>query len=225
MGQLGGLIYATRGDTLYVNLFIGSSTKATIAGQPVVVRQQTRYPWDGVVRIAIDPERPGEFVLNVRIPGWVRNQAMPSDLYRFANAGADNARITVNGQPVTLAVNDGFQSIRRSWQRGDVVEVNLPMPARRVVANEGVTEDRGKAAIQRGPVVYAVEAVDNGGHALDIVLPLDTPLTSEFRKDLLNGLEVVSAQAGARTVTAIPYFAWANRGKGEMAVWIPVSRP
>jgi DUF1680 family protein len=221
MEQLPGLIYATRGDTLFVNQFIGSTAKVTIDRTAAVVRQQTRYPWDGHVRIVIEPERPSEFALNVRIPGWARNEAMPSDLYRFAGPMADAPRIMVNGEPLALTVNDGFQSVRRRWKRGDVVEVNFPMPARRVLAHEGVAEDRGKAAIQRGPIVYAIEGIDNGGRALDVALPLDAPLKSEFRGGLLNGLEVVTAQAGARTITAIPYFAWANRGKGEMAVWIP----
>jgi DUF1680 family protein len=221
MEQLPGLIYATRDDILFVNLFIGSSAKTSIAGTPIAIRLQTRYPWDGMVRIALQPDQPTEFTLNVRVPGWARNQATASDLYRFASPVAEPVKITVNGEPVALAVSDGFQAIRRRWQRGDVVEASFPMPARRVVANEAVSDDRGKAAIQRGPVVYAVEGVDNGGRALDVVLPIDAPLRTEFRKDLLNGLEVVTAQSGPRTVTAIPYFAWANRGKGEMAVWIP----
>lgn len=224
MEQLPGLIYATREDTLFVNLFIGSTGKTKVAGQPVVIRQQTRYPWEGTARVTVDPDRPTEFALNIRIPGWARNQAMPSDLYRFADQSSDSVTITVNGTPIVLAISDGFQMIRRQWQRGDVVEVSLPMPARRVLAHEGVAEDRGKAAIQRGPVVYAVEGVDNGGRALDVVLPLDAPLKSEFRKDFLNGLQVITARSDSRTVTAIPYFAWANRGKGEMAVWIPTGR-
>ncbi len=226
MAQLPGLIYATRGDTLFVNLFIGSTAKATVAGGAVIVKQQTRYPWDGVIRIAVDPEKPAEFAVNVRIPGWARNQAVPSELYRFASPVSDAARLAVNGTALPLLVVDGFQTIRRRWRRGDVVELTLPTPPRRILANDGVADDRGKAAIQRGPLVYAVEAIDNGGRALDVVLPLETPLQAEFRKDLLNGVDVITARvtppaAPARTVTAVPYFAWANRGKGEMAVWIP----
>jgi DUF1680 family protein len=221
MEQLPGLIYATRDDTLFVNLFVGSTAKLKMAGQPIVVRQQTRYPWDGTVRITVEPETPAEFALKVRIPGWARNEAAPLGLYRYAAPIQEGARVTVNGRAVALGVSSGFQAIRRRWQRGDIVQVSFPMPARRVIANDTVADDRGKAAIQRGPVVYAVEAADNGGRALDIVLPLDATLKGEFRKDLLNGLEVVTAQVNGRTVTAIPYFAWANRGKGEMAVWIP----
>ncbi len=223
MTQLPGLVYATRGDTLFVNLFVGSTARTTVAGRRVAVTQQTRYPWDGRVRITVNPERSSNFALNVRVPGWARNRAMPSDLYRFASASDETASVRVNGKPAALEVVNGFETIRRRWQRGDVVELNLPMSARRVLANDGVADDRGKAAIQRGPLVYAIEGVDNGGRALDVVLPLDAPLRSEFRQDLLNGVEIVTAQTGspARVVTAIPYFAWANRGKGEMAVWIP----
>ena len=223
MAQLPGLIYATRGDALFVNLFVGSTARTTVAGQQVTVTQQTRYPWDGRVRIAVAPERATVFSLKVRIPGWARNEAMPSDLYQFADESEETAGVRVNGARVALAVEDGFQTLRRRWRRGDVVELVLPMPARRIVANEGVADDRGKAAIQRGPLVYAIEAADNGGRALDIVLPLATPLASEFRGDLLNGVQVVTAQVASppRVVVAIPYYAWANRGKGEMAVWIP----
>jgi DUF1680 family protein len=224
MAQLPGLIYATRGDTFFVNLFIGSTVKANVAGQPVVFTQQTRYPWDGVVRIAVDPDTPTEFAVSLRIPGWARNEAMPSNLYRFASPVTAAPRVSVNGDPVPLQVVDGFHTIRRRWQHGDVVELALPMPARRVLAHDGVAEDRGKAAIQRGPVVYAIEGVDNGGRARDVVLPLDAPLESDFRRDLLNGVAVVTSRAGGPgspgTLTAIPYFVWANRGKGEMAVWI-----
>lgn len=224
MAQLPGLIYATRDDTLFVNLFVGSTARTAVAGQRVTVKQVTRYPWEGAVRIAVDPDAPVEFTLRVRVPGWARNEAMPSDLYRFAGRVADPARIAINGEPLALALEDGFQVIRRRWQRGDVVELVLPMPPRRVLAHEGVAENRGKAAIQRGPLVYALEGIDNAGRALDVVLPLETPLDAAFREDLLGGVTVVTARLGGktpRTITAIPYFAWANRGKGEMVVWVP----
>lgn len=224
VAQLPGLIYATRDDTLFVNLFVGSTARTAIAGQRVTVKQVTRYPWEGAVTIAVDPDAPVEFTLRVRVPGWARNEAMPSDLYRFAGRVADPARIAINGEPLALALKEGFQVIRRRWQRGDVLELVLPMPPRRVLAHEGVAENRGKAAIQRGPLVYALEGIDNGGRALDVVLPLETPLDAAFRENLLGGVTVITARLDGqrpRTITAIPYYAWANRGKGEMVVWVP----
>jgi hypothetical protein len=226
MGQLPGLIYATRGDTLFVNLYVGSTAKASVAGRIVAVRQESRYPWDGNIRVGIDPPSPATFTVSLRVPGWTRSEPMPGGLYRFDKAIDDIPSLTVNGRAVPVRFTGGFTSMSRRWQRGDTIELRLPMPARRVLAHEGVEEDRGKAAIQRGPLVYAIEAVDNGGRALDVVLPLDAPLAHEFRAGLLNGVEVITARvekgAGSeRTITAVPYFAWANRGKGEMAVWIP----
>jgi DUF1680 family protein len=139
----------------------------------------------------------------------------------------------VNGRDVPLDLEAGFARIRRRWSPGDIVELDLPMPVRRLVAHDGVKADRGRAAIERGPIVYAVEAIDNGGRVSNLVLPLSVVLQHEFRPSLLGGVGVVTGPGfatdagGTRKVqvTAIPYFAWANRGKGEMAVWLPYSRP
>lgn len=289
LAQLPGLVYAQRDDALFVGLFIGSRATLEAGGQPVTVTQETQYPWTGAVTLRIDPERPAPFTLHVRIPGWSRGELLTTDLYRFAplrrgavsvsaaaaaaGAGAAGAAdrgeaavadagapaLTVNGAPVPLDLDKGFARIRRTWTRGDVVRLTLPMPARRVLAHEGIAENRGKAAIQRGPLVYALEGADNDGAARAVRLPLDAPLASAFRADLLGGVAVITAQGsttpaasgpgsgagtgtgagaasetapraeadarlvkpGPRAVTAIPYFAWANRGKGDMTVWIP----
>jgi DUF1680 family protein len=127
----------------------------------------------------------------------------------------------VDGKPVPLAVNKGYARIHRRWQRGDLLQLDLPMPVRRVLANDAVVEDRGKAAIERGPIVYCLEAIDNGGRVNDIRVPVDAPVAHAFRSELLNGVEVMTANVDGRTVTAIPYYAWNNRGKGEMTVWVP----
>jgi hypothetical protein len=150
---------------------------------------------------------------------------MPSDLYRFAdNAGGEKPSVSVrsrNAEPqaVSLDLHDGYVRIKRNWKRGDTIHLTLPMPARRVVAHAGVKDDEGRVAIQRGPLVYAVEAIDNGGGALDLVIPRAAALRARFRADLLNGVEVVTGE-GSRPFVAIPYYAWNNRGQGEMAVWI-----
>jgi DUF1680 family protein len=116
------------------------------------------------------------------------------------------------GKPIEFA---------HTWNPRDYVTVEMPMPVRRVLANDAVGEDKGKAAIQRGPILYALEAVDNGGSLKDVTIPLDTKLTSTFRPDLLGGVQVVTGKVGDRTITAVPYYAWNNRGKGDMAVWVP----
>jgi uncharacterized protein len=229
MAELPGLIYAQQGaDHLYVNLFIASDADVTVSGVPVKLTQQTNYPWDGRVTIHVDPARPVRMNLSVRIPAWTSNPTA-SALYRFADSATKPPAVLVNGARVATdhALGDRSSEVgmERQWRKGDVVVVDLPMPVRRVLANDNVAEDRGKAAIQRGPILYALEGVDNGGSLKDLKLPLDTPLTSSFKADLLNGVQVVTGKIGERTVTAIPYYAWNNRGKGEMEVWIPVSLP
>lgn len=229
MAQLPELIYAQRDDALYVNLFIGSRATVNLGGRSVRVTQETRYPWDGVVKIQMDSDKDAEFTLHVRVPGWARNQLLVSDLYRFAEPSKEQAAITVNGRAVALDLDKGFAKIRRTWKRGDTVELRLPMPIRRVIAHEGIEDSRGKAALQRGPVVYCAEGIDNGGRVSNLVLPLNAELRHEFRPAQLGGVEVItgkalkgsdSGESSPQDFIAIPYYAWANRGKGEMAVWL-----
>jgi hypothetical protein len=235
MASIGSYVYATAAEDVYVNLFVGSTARLAPGGQAVAIRQDTRYPWDGHVKISVDPEQPRTFNVNVRIPGWTGDEVMPGDLYRFMDKSRDPVTLAVNGKPMKLQVTKGFAKIDREWRKGDVIEVNLPMPVRRVLADPRVNDDAGRVAIERGPLVYAAEWTDNGGHALNIVVPDNVKLASEFRPDLLNGVAVVtgSVQALSRDhdgaplqeqphqLVAIPYFAWANRGMGEMQVWLP----
>jgi uncharacterized protein len=221
MEELPGLIYAQSAARVFVNLFVGSRASLTVGGVPLNLTQDTDYPWSGAVMLHVDPARALTATLSVRIPSWALANEPPGALYRYAAAIAATPTVTVNGAPVPMAITDGYVDIRRRWHKGDVVSIELPMPVRRVLANEKVAEDQGKAAIQRGPILYALEGADNGGSLKDLKLPLDAPLTSAFRADLLNGVQVVRATAGGRTITAIPYYAWNNRGKGEMEVWVP----
>jgi hypothetical protein len=221
MAELPGLIYAQSADHVYVNLFIGSAADITIGGVKTSIVQQTKYPWDGAIAIHIDPVRPVTTTVSVRIPSWTLANEPPRALYRFAASIDTKPVIKVNGTSVPLDITDGYVAIHRRWQRGDVVALGLPMPVRRVLADDKVAEDAGKSAIQRGPILFTLEGVDNGGSLKDVKLPLDAALTSTFKPDLLGGVEVVTGSGGGRAITAIPYYAWNNRGKGEMEVWIP----
>lgn len=220
MGQLPGLVYAQRNGEVWVNLYVGSDATFATTGTRLHLAQATDYPWDGRIALRVDPDRPTVFDLALRLPGWARGDAVPSDLYRFADAGSGTPRepiaLTVNGKAVPVVPVKGYARIHRRWRKGDVVRLDLPMPVRRVLANDAVAEDRGRAAIQRGPVLYCLEGIDNGGHVLDAVVPLGETLTATFKPDLLGGVEVVAG----RTITAVPYYAWNNRGRGEMVVWV-----
>lgn len=233
MASVPGYLYATRGEAVYVNLFAAGTAGIEVPGGTLKIVQDTRYPWDGAVKMTLTPETARRFALNVRIPGWARNEPVPSDLYRFMNASTDAATLKVNGRTVPLKLDKGYVTIDRSWKAGDTVELNLPMPVRRVVAHPNVEADRDRVALQRGPIVYAAEWPDNpDGKVRNIVLPDGHALTSEFRGDLLNGVQVIKGRAFGLTLDekgavqkaeqpfmAIPYATWANRGRGEMAVW------
>jgi DUF1680 family protein len=225
--QLPSLVYAQSADTLYVNLFVGSQAAVTFGAQRVQLVQETRYPWDGDITLRVDPDQSSRFTLAVRIPGWARNEPVPGDLYRFADDLNEASVLTLRTasrqnssvERVPLDVRDGYVRIKREWKKGDEVHLTLPMPARRMAAHGGVRDDAGKVALERGPLVYAFEGVDNGGHVLDLELPRDAQLRSQFRSDLLGGVVVVTG-TGNRPFVAIPYYAWDNRGQGEMNVWI-----
>jgi len=234
--SLPGCAYAQRGDVLYVNLFIGGSATIKMAEDIVRLEQQTRYPWDGRVKIIVEPKRSEEFTICVRIPGWARNQPVPSDLYRFLDENFRKVNLKVNGESVDLNIDKGFVSINRKWGKGDCIELNLPMPIRRVVSHKNVKDNAGRTAVQRGPVVYCFEGVDNPKGVAKLILPANAKLKAEYYGDLLGGIVTIKGQgkiqqpqAEGQTilenieVVAIPYYAWAHRGKSEMAVWLPES--
>ena len=240
MPSIPGYVYAEKNDTLFVNLFLSNSAKIALGnGQKLEVRQQTRYPWSGDIRIAIEPEAPGTFTLKTRIPGWARNQAMPGDLYQFTDSIGAAAKLRLNGKETPVNLQDGYATIRREWHKGDMVELELPMDIRRVRANTRVAADRDRVALQRGPIVYAAEWVDSPDHhARNILLADNQQLKAEWKPNLLKGVEVIEGKVTAlhydaghqlqrveEAFTAIPYYAWANRGPGQMEVWIASREP
>ena len=230
-----GYVYAQKDNDIYVNLFVSGDASLMINNKPVQIIQQNNYPWEGDLKFNIAPKSPLAFNLLVRIPGWADNQPIPSDLYKFASHLDKKVEIKINGQPVTYTMRNGYAVLNKTWKKGDIVEVNLPMEARRVVANEKLKDDIGKVALQRGPIIYCAEWVDNNGRAANIIIPTSAVFTTEYKPDLLNGVVVIRSEVPAiivnedktkvstmnRAMTAIPYYAWAHRGKGEMMIWFP----
>jgi len=187
----------------------------------VNISQQTNYPWDGEVNINIDPGKSGKFSVLVRIPGWAQDQPVPSDLYRYMNKNDEKVILKVNGNPVKLILEKGYVRLERNWTKDDKITIDLPMPVRRVLSHEKVEDNSGRVALERGPVVYCAEWVDNDGKALDLVLNDNAVLQTEYQKDMLNGVTVIkSKSAEGHQITAIPYYSWAHRGRGEMNVWL-----
>ena len=222
-----GYVYATGSDSLYVNLFINGKATVEVSGSPVVIRQETRYPWDGHVSITLEPKVSRTWTLHLRVPGWALGRPVPLDLYRYLDSSADPVALKVNGRNIPLEMDRGYARVSRSWRAGDRIEMNLPMPVRRVIANGAVAADRGKIALERGPIVFCAEGIDNGGRAQKIVVADDAALKSEFRPELLGGVAVIRGKAlalGKETAfLAVPYSVWAHRGAGEMTVWFPRS--
>ena len=229
-----GFAYAHKDRDLYVNLFIGGTVTVDTADNKVTLRQETAYPWKGNVKITVDPENEGDFVVNVRVPGWARSQPVPSELYTFVKEMGDEVSIRVNGEQVPLRIEKGYARIARTWRKGDTIEVDLPMPIRRVVSHPNIASNAGKVALQRGPIVYCMEGPDNDGQVSDLVVPDDARLTAQFEDDLLGGVVTIAGRAGtakrttdgrvipdsSRPFKAIPYYAWAHRGTAHMTVWL-----
>lgn len=231
-----GYMYAQKGDQLYVNLFISSTADLSVNGRALQLTQQNNYPWEGKLSFTVNTAKPNAFSMLLRIPGWAMNTAVPSDLYRFDNNINEKPEIKVNGIAVAYDMQNGYAVVKREWKKNDVLELNLPMMVRKVLANDNVKNDMGKLAIQRGPIMYCAEWADNNGRTSNIIIPAKTDFSTQFREGKLNGIMQLTASVPVlwirsnesvmtevTPVTLIPYYSWANRGKGEMMLWFPAA--
>lgn len=229
-----GYVFAQNNTDVYANLFISGTTKLLVNKKEVQIEQQNNYPWDGDLAFKITPRSPVTFALRIRLPGWAQNEPVPSDLYTFQKNTGNEIVIRINGVPTRYAVEKGYAVLNKQWKKGDFVEVKLPMDVKRIVAHKNLKDDLGKVALQRGPFIYCAEWPDNGGKVSNLLLPNAVVVTPEYRPEMLNGITVLKADVpaiqihdGSRVTTttqpfvAIPYYAWAHRGKGEMMIWFP----
>ncbi|SPE59555.1 conserved exported hypothetical protein [Verrucomicrobia bacterium] len=233
LASLGGYVYAVQDTNLFVNLYAASEARVKVAGRPVKLMQTTDYPWDGEVKLVVSPAGPAAFAVCLRIPGWVRGEPLPSDLYRYADPTPAKWLVRVNGKKIASVLTNGYVRIQREWQPGDTVRLSLPMPVRRVAGNEKIEATRGRVALERGPVVYCFEGVDNDGSVANLVLT-EAAKVKPVKEKSLNGvvvLDIRDAERGQRTppgawvyetvrARAIPYEVWDNRGLSPMQVWL-----
>lgn len=215
--SLPGLVYSKSDDTVYVNLYVANKAQIDLPQTSVSIEQQTNYPWNGLVNFKVNPENESNFTLKLRIPGWHRNQVLPGSLYVYKNDVESKIELKINNELVDAQVSNGYISISRDWKKGDALSLNLPMQPRIVETNEKVADNRGKLALEYGPLVYAVEQVDNKENFDAITLSMDDEFKVVWEDELLQGVNVIKNQ----NFTAIPYYAWSNRGVGKMKVWIP----
>lgn len=240
--SLPGYVYAVKDRDVYVNLFMGNTTTLKVGGKSVSLEQTTRYPWTGDVTIGVNKNAAGAFTMKIRIPGWVRNQPVPSDLYTYTDGKRPGYSVSVNGEPLTASLQNGYFCIDRKWKKGDKVEVHFDMEPRTVKAHHKVEADRGRIAVERGPVVYCAEWPDNDFDVLSVFMNRNPQFETVSQPDLLCGITQLRTDAqtlgyddrGRLTatdvkLTLIPYYAWAHRGAGSMSVWFPqelsASRP
>lgn len=213
---MGERIWAHRGNAVWSVLYAGNTATIPLKGGNVKLTEKTQYPWQGDIEIVVEPEKSFQFDVNLRIPSWCRSEP----------------RLTVNKRRTAADVVRGFVRIRRTWNRGDVIRLSLPMPVERVYADSLVAADVGRVALQRGPIVYCLEGIDNNGRVRNLCLPKQAKVSARFDKDLLGGVTVIDGEAlavsrmGEKLATkpvafrAVPYFAWDNRDPGQMIVWI-----
>lgn len=236
-----GYVYAVKGNDLYVNLFMGNTSTIDLNGKAVTLEETTQYPWDGDISIRIVKNKAKRFRMMVRIPGWVRGQVVPSDLYQYSDNQQLGYRVTVNGKEVKGDLRQGYLVIDRDWKKGDVVRVHFDMEARTVTANKKVSADKGRIAIERGPLVYCAETADNNGFdVLRVMLQkkpvfnLDTNYNIKNTEANGNTFQVAALKTDAQALsidsagklqvkdiqlTLIPYYAWNHRGTTHMSVW------
>jgi DUF1680 family protein len=223
-----GYIYAHHNNNLYVNLYIQGTGDIDMPGGTVRLTQTTEMPWQGSVSIKVDETTGNSFAMMLRLPGWANGEPVPSDLYSYLDAQKANIVIKVNGKETTYEMQHGYMVIDRTWEVGDVISFELPMDVHKVVANEQVEANRGRMALERGPVVYCIESPDNA-NVNSCYLTEQATAQPVWTNDL-NGLMKLTvsqenAYGGENTMLAIPYYAWANRGKSLMHVWIPTEGP
>ncbi|HQQ98668.1 MAG TPA: glycoside hydrolase family 127 protein [Cyclobacteriaceae bacterium] len=235
VASLGDYVYGVSDAGLWVNLFVASNTTVKFGKMDVPVVMESNYPWDGNVSVTVNPKSAVAFSMSVRIPGWARGEVAPGELYSFEDKSAGTFALTVNGKPAAFTLNQGYATINRTWKKGDKVELVLPMEVRRIVSRPELKQDVERVALQRGPLVYCVEGADNNGKAWDLILPDGVAFKTAYQKDLLEGVTTIQFQAPTvqisgdgqavttevKTITAIPYYAWCNRGQNSMQVWLP----
>ncbi|GAE93643.1 glycosyl hydrolase [Gracilibacillus boraciitolerans JCM 21714] len=224
LASLGQYIYSANDSEVYVHLFIGGEASFKIDKQSIRLTQNSNYPpWEGRTKLTIDLERPATFTVSPRLPGWCRN-----------------VQILINGEIKDVPVDKGYAKIKREWQNNDTIELLFDMPVEIVRSHPEVRVNAGKVALQRGPILYCLEEVDNGANLQDLRLKTNQSFVVEYENGLLNGVTVIKGKAAAtdkdaiedklyttftypeveKEIKAIPYYAWSNRGENEMTVWI-----
>lgn len=225
VASVGDYIYAKNESGIWVNLFIANQTEFDLSGEKVRVEMKTNFPWDGKVELEVNPTTDKRFTVNIRIPGWIEENPVPGKLYNFLQKEETNFTLLINGEKATFRQENGYAVLDRAWKKGDRITYELPLEIRQLQSRPEVLANSDRIAIQRGPLVYCVEGADNEGKVLQLALGSNPNFTTKDYRILDENVQAIEFQAidgqTPKTVTAIPYYTWANRGQNEMMVWIP----
>ncbi|MBS4071539.1 MAG: glycoside hydrolase family 127 protein [Algoriphagus sp.] len=225
VASVGDYIYAKNENGIWVNLFIANQTEFDLSGEKVGVEMKTNFPWEGKVELEVNPTTTQRFTVSLRIPGWIQENPVPGKLYSFLQEEKTNFTLLVNGEKATFRQENGYAVLEREWKKGDRITYELPLEIRQLQSRPEVLANTDRIAIQRGPLVYCVEGADNQGKVLQLALSSSPNFTTKEYQILDEKVQAIQFQAwdgqSPKTVTAIPYYTWANRGQNEMMVWIP----
>lgn len=235
MASVPNYAYAVNKKDIYVNLYVEGNSNIKIEDNEVELGQTTKYPWNGEVEIKVNPTKTAKFTVLLRIPGWAKNKPVSTDLYKYVDTNNAEVKILVNGKKIKNDSRGGYAVLEREWKAGDIIKLHMDMPVRRVQAHPEVKYDEGLLSMERGPILYAMEGVDQGtDYVFDIVIPRETKITSRYEKDLLNGVVVLEGDAykveksengqlveNPIKFKAIPYSTWNNRGNTQLVTWTP----
>lgn len=223
--SLSGYIFALSDKAIFVNLYIAGTAEFSLAGAKARVEQSTNYPWSGDVKLDVTVSEAATFDLKLRIPAFAQGKPLPGELYHYLDGAGRSPSLRVDGKETPIELNAGYATISRRWTGTTRIELKLPLTIHRVIANDAVAELQGKVALERGPLVYALESADNDLPVLELALPDSSQLQAEHRPGLLGGVATIHGLAlekdgNAVEFSAIPYYAWGHRGDGPMAVWL-----
>jgi uncharacterized protein len=235
VASIGNYVYGVSDEGLWVNLFVGNNSVVNIQNTPIAVKIETNYPWDGNMKINVDPAKKINISLHIRVPGWASGIAAPGALYHFTDRNWVKPELLLNGKPTEYTIEKGYAVISREWKKGDNIEFRIPMPVKMITSRKEVGENEGKVAFQRGPLVYCVEGADNQGRAMNIIADGTPEMTIEKGQILEEPVVMLTGKMTAveigeggtsigtekKTIKAIPYYSWCNRGSNEMQVWLP----
>jgi DUF1680 family protein len=219
--SVAGYVYSVKDNDLFVNLYMSNNVNTSVKNGDVKLSVDTNYPWDGEVTLVLKEAPKKGFELKLRIPGWVRNEVVPSDLYTYADKVTPGYSVKVNGVEVHTMLNDGYFCIKRKWKAGDKVELSMEVIPRVVKANPLVKDNEGRIAVEKGPIVYCAEWADNPGiNVREAVVDKNPSLVVKRDPNKLYGIDEIIVDGS--DLVLIPYYAWNHRGAGDMSVWIRI---